>query len=243
MNEQESGLTVSKAIIYGAVIVALVIGGSFVYQKRFIEKNMPNLVKKAIEDLTPNPDKMKAVSKDDHILGDLKAPVKLVIYTDLECPYCKVFHKTINELKDNYIKDGKLAIVYRNLPLDQLHQKARPEAIATECVAKLGGNDKYWAYVDKIMEKTSSNDGLDLNLLPTFATELGLDAKAFANCQKDEDIAQKIIDQETDGQKAGAEGTPYPIVTYKEEVKGALGGALPANQIKEIVDQLIAEKE
>lgn len=242
MSEQESGLTVSKALIYGAIIIALVIGGSFVYQKRFIERNMPALVKQAIEDMTPNPKNMAAVSADDHILGDIKAPVKLVVYTDLECPYCKVFHTSISELKDNYIKDGKIAIVYRNLPLDQLHSKARPEAEASECAAKLGGNDKYWAYVDKIMDKTTSNDGLDLNLLPKFATELGLDAKAFADCQKDKSIAQKVVDQETEGQKAGAQGTPYPLVTYNDEVKGALPGALPADQIKKMVDELIAGK-
>jgi len=242
MSEQESGLSVSKALIYGAVIIAVVIGGSFVYQKRFIEKNMPALVKQAIEDMTPNPKNMTPVTKDDHILGDIKAPVKLIIYTDLECPYCKVFHNSIEELKDNYIKDGKIAIVYRNLPLDQLHSKARPEAEATECAAKLGGNDKYWSFVEKIFAATPSNNGLDLTLLPKFATEIGLDVKAFEACQKDKAIAQIVVDQETNGQKSGAQGTPYPLVAYNEEVKGALQGAMPADEIKKMVDQLIAGK-
>src|SRR5680860_1903775 len=239
MNEQESGLTVSKALIYGAVLVAITIAGSFIYQKSFITKNMPNLVKQAIEDMNPNPNKMAPVTKDDHILGSIDAPVKLVVYTDLECPYCKVFHNYISELKDNYIKDGKIAVIYRNMPLDQLHTKARPEAIATECAAKLGGNDKYWSFVDKIMEKTPSNDGLDLNLLSQFATELSLDKTAFETCLTNKDIAQKIIDQETNGQEAGAQGTPYPLVVLNGEVKGALAGALPTQQLKEMVDSLL----
>lgn len=242
MDNQEKSISVSKALIYGAIIIALVIGGSFIYQKRFIEKNLPVLVKQAITDLTPNPKNMAPVTKDDHILGDFKAPVKLVVYTDLECPYCKVFHNSILELKDNYIKDGKIAVIYRDMPLDQLHSKARPEAEASECVAKLGGNDKYWAFIDKVFATTPSNNGLDLNLLPKFATELGLDAKTFADCQKDKAIAQKVADQEANGQKAGAQGTPYPLVTYKDEVKGALPGALPADQLKKMVDDLIAGK-
>ncbi len=242
MNEQGTGLTISKALIYGAIIIAVVIGGSFIYQKRFIEKNLPTLVKQAIEDMTPNTKNMKPVTKEDHILGNLNAPVKLVVYTDLECPYCKVFHNSVLELKDNYIKDGKLAVIYRNMPLDQLHSKARPEAIASECVAKLGGEEKYWSFVDKIFKDTPSNDGLDLNLLPKFATELGVDAKAFATCQKDEAIAKKIVDHETNAQQSGAQGTPYPIFTYKDEVKGALPGAVPADQIKKMVDDLIAGK-
>ena len=242
MDNQEKSISVSKALIYGAVIIAIVIGGSFVYQKRFIEKNMPALVKQAITDMTPNPENMAPITKDDHILGNINASVKLVVYTDLECPYCKVFHNSILELKDNYIKDGKIAVVYRNLPLDQLHSKARPEAEASECVAKLGGNDKYWAFVDKIFATTPSNNGLDLNLLPKFATELGLDAKAFTTCQTDKAITQKVTDQETNGQKAGAQGTPYPLVTYKDVVKGALQGAIPTDQLKAMVDQLIAGK-
>ncbi|MCX6712671.1 MAG: thioredoxin domain-containing protein [Candidatus Vogelbacteria bacterium] len=239
MENQGSSISVSKALIYGAIIIALVIGGSYVYQKRFIEKNLPGLVKKAIQDMTPNPANAAPVTASDHLLGNAKAPVKLIVYTDLECPYCKVFHNSVLGLKDNYIKDGKIAVIYRNFPLDQLHSKARPEAIASECAAKLGGNDKYWAFVDKIFAATPSNNGLDLNNLPIFATELGLDKTAFANCLKDKTIADKVVAQETDGQKAGAQGTPYPIVMLNDVVKGALPGALPTDQLKKMVDDLL----
>jgi len=242
MDNQE-GISVGKALVYGAIIVAVTIGGSFVWQNHYVEKNMPALVKKAIQDMNPDPSKTAPVTSADHLLGSLKAPVKLIIYTDLECPYCKVFHNSVMELKDNYIKDGKIAVIYRNMPLDQLHSKARPEAIASECAAKLGGNDKYWAYVDKIFASTPSNDGLDLNLLPTFATEIGLDKTAFTSCLTDKAVAQKVIDQEKNAQEAGAQGTPYPIVMLNDEVKGALPGALPADQLKKMVDQVISGKE
>lgn len=239
MGNQESSVSISKALIYGAVIVALVIGGSFIFQRRYVEKNLPTLVQKAIQDLTPNPKNTAPVTKDDHILGDIKAPIKLVVYTDLECPFCKVFHTSVTGLKDNYIKDGKIAVVYRNLPLDQLHTKARPEAEATECAAKLGGNEAYWAYVDKIFAETKSNDGLDLNSLVKFAEELKLDKTAFANCQKDKATAEKVVAQGEEAAKAGAQGTPYPIVIFKDEVKGALQGAVPTEQLKQMVDDLL----
>ena len=242
MENSEGNISVSKALLYGAIIIAVVIGGSFAWQKHYIEKNMPALVKKAIQDMNPDPSKTAPITAADHLLGNAKAPVKLIIYTDLECPYCKVFHNSVMELKDNYIKDGKLAIVYRNFPLDQLHSKARNESIASECVAKLGGNDKYWAFIDKVFAATPSNDGLDPNLLPQFAVELSLNKTAFETCLKDKAIAQKVNDQELDGQNAGAQGTPYPIVTFNGEVKGALAGALPADDLKKMVDQVIAGK-
>jgi len=240
---EEKSISVGKALLYGAIIIAVVIGGSFAWQKHYIEKNIPALVKKAIQDMNPDPSKASPVTPADHILGDIKAPVTLVVYTDLECPYCKVFHNSISELKDNYIKDGKVAIVYRNMPLDQLHTKSRNEAAASECAAKLGGNDKYWAFVDKVFATTPSNDGLDPNLLPTFATDLGLDKTAFNACLKDKAIAQKVDDQEKNGQAAGAQGTPYPIVMLNGEVKGALPGALPADQLKKMIDQVTSGKQ
>lgn len=242
MDTREPMVSVSKAVLYGAIVIALVITGSFVYQKRFIENNMPALVKKAIDDLTPSPTKTRAVTADDHILGQIDAPVKLVVYTDLECPYCKTFHNTISSLTNTYIKDGKLAVIYRNMPLDQLHAKARPEAIAAECAAKLGGNEKYWAFVGKVFAATPSNDGLDLNLLPQFASSVGLESKAFSACQNDKAIAEKVEAEVVEAQQAGGQGTPYPIVLLDEEVQGALAGAVPASEITRIVDQLLADE-
>lgn len=238
----ENNISVSKALIYGAVVVALVIGGSYVYQQRFIKNNLPALVKKAINDLTPNPEKVAPVTDKDHLLGDSKAPVKLVVYTDLECPYCKTFHTSILGLKDNYIKDGKIAVVYRNMPLDQLHTKARAEAEASECAAKLGGNIAYWSFVDKIFAATPSNDGLDMNLLPQFATQAGLDRDKFESCRKDKAIAALVVAQAKNGEEAGAQGTPYPVVLLNDVVKGVLPGALPADQLKKMVDELTAAK-
>jgi len=243
MEKEERSVPLTKALTYGVAVIAIVVAGSFAYQKHFIETNMPALVKQAINDMTPNPDKVAPVTSADHLLGSIKAPIKLVVYTDLECPYCKTIHDSISELKNDYIKDGKMAVVYRNLPLDQLHTKARPEAIATECAAKLGGNEKYWSFVDKIFAATPSNDGLDLNLLSVFAADLGLDKEDFAACQKDEKIAQIIKKQEANGQEAGAQGTPYPIVILNDEVKGVLPGALPADQMRKMVDELTGVKQ
>lgn len=235
-------LTTPKAIVIGAIIIAVVIVGGLSYQKKSFEKNLPAKVEQAIKDMQPDPSKMPPVTKDDHILGDIKAPVKFVTYTDFECPFCKTFHQYASELKNDYIKDGKVALVYRAFPLDGLHQKARPEAIATECAAKLGGNDKYWQYVDKIFSTTPSNDKLDLTLLPKFAKELGLDEKKFEACTKDKAVTDAIDKSIAGGTKAAAQGTPYILVVKGEKVMGALPGAMPADQLRKVVDQVTAQQ-
>jgi len=50
-------------------------------------------------------DNVAPVTKNDHILGNANAPVKIVEYSDLECPFCKRFHETMNQVMDEYGKD------------------------------------------------------------------------------------------------------------------------------------------
>src|SRR3989344_7093206 len=82
---------------------------------------------------------MRAVSAEDHILGNPNADVIIVEYSDTECPFCKSFHTTLKRVMSEYGNSGKVAWVYRHFPIDQLHSKARKEAEAMECANELGG--------------------------------------------------------------------------------------------------------
>ncbi|MDP3953732.1 MAG: thioredoxin domain-containing protein [bacterium] len=93
---------------------------------------------------------VKVVTAEDHIRGSLDASVKIVEYSDLECPFCKRFHPEMKAVMDQY--DGNMAWVYRHLPLESIHPSARPLAEGSECVAELGGNDGFWRYVDYVFE-------------------------------------------------------------------------------------------
>ncbi len=115
---------------------------------------------KGVKDL-----KLDPVTDKDHIAGNAQADIIIVEYSDTECPFCKKFHETMIQVMDEYGKSGKVAWVYRHFPLDALHKKARKEAEATECAAELGGNDKFWEYLNLMMKITPANDQLDLNLL------------------------------------------------------------------------------
>jgi protein-disulfide isomerase len=105
------------------------------------------------------------VTEKDHIAGNPSADLILVEYSDPECPFCKKFHTTMLQVMDTYGKDGKVAWVYRHFPLDAIHSKARKEAEAIECAGELGGNDKLWAYLNKLEEITPANNQLDPSLL------------------------------------------------------------------------------
>ncbi|MDB5204060.1 MAG: oxidoreductase [Candidatus Taylorbacteria bacterium] len=111
---------------------------------------------------TKSLENMKQVTAADHIMGDINAPVKVVLYSDLECPFCKSFHSTMQQLMaSSYGTNKQVAWVWRNFPLKQLHPKSPKESEGAECAAELGGNDAFWKFIDKVNEVTPSNNKLD----------------------------------------------------------------------------------
>lgn len=169
------------------------------------------------------------VTADDYIRGNPSAPITIVEYSDLECPFCKRFHPTVQQALAEY--GDKVRWVYKHFPLDAIHSKADKEAEAAECAGELGGSEKFWAYLDKVFEVTPSNNGLDLNLLPQIAKDLGLDQKAFEGCLNSGKYAEKVESQYQEGIRLGVNGTPGSFVNGTP-----VRGALPYENLKAIID-------
>ena len=94
-----------------------------------------------------NTDAVAPVTAEDHIKGSADAAVVIVEYSDFDCPFCSRFHDTMNEIVADYPTD-QVAWVYRHLPLEQLHPQAFSVALASECVADIGGNEAFWSFTD-----------------------------------------------------------------------------------------------
>lgn len=189
----------------------------------------------SLEEMTP-------VSKDDHIRGSLEAPVKIVEYSDTECPFCKRFHVTMKQLMEKYVKDGTVAWVYRHYPIDAIHPKARKEAEATECAGEIGGNDTFWAYLDRLMEVTPGNDKLDPAELPKIAQYVGVDTKKFNECLASGKYAEKVEGHVENALATGGRGTPWSIVVGPNGKKYPLSGAQPASAVEQLIKIASEEK-
>lgn len=91
---------------------------------------------------------VRPVTEEDHIRGNLDAPVQIVEFSDLECPFCKSFHPTMLSVMSQY--EGQVVWAYRHLPLESIHPLARPLAEGSECAARIGGDEVFWNYVDYV---------------------------------------------------------------------------------------------
>lgn len=189
---------------------------------------------------------VKSVDSEDHILGNLDAPVKLVEFSDFECPFCKNLHVTMWRLMDEYGMDGKVAWVYRHFPIDEIHSQARKEAQAAECANELGGNEAFWAYVDRLFEVTPSDDLLDLALLPRIAQEIGLDRAKFEDCLEGDarggKYAAHIEADYQDAKASGGTATPYIIIIGPNGQTFPITGSQPYVVFKSIIDLALKEE-
>lgn len=185
------------------------------------------------------PGDIKPVSNEDHTIGSKDAKVSIVEYSDLECPFCKSFHPTMQEILKTY--GDKVNWTYRHYPLE-FHQNAQKEAEASECVNELAGNEKMWEFIDTIFERTTSNGtGFALDKLGPLASELGVDQGTFQSCLDAGKFEKHVKDEMADGAKGGVDGTPATfIIDPRGEVK-LISGAQPIEAFKTVIDQALSQ--
>lgn len=183
------------------------------------------------------------IDANDHILGNPNADIVIVEYSDFECPYCKGFHTTMKKIMDEYGPTGKVAWVYRHFPLTQIHEKAQAAAEASECVAKLGGNNKFWEYANAI--SAGSPESLTEENLLANAKTIGINEAEFKACIASDYGKQEVAKDVKDGNAIAAVdkqfGTPYNIlISTKSGVQTPIKGNQPYANVKAAIDAILS---
>lgn len=180
--------------------------------------------------------KITKPTTSEHWKGSKDAAFVLVEYSDLECPFCKSAHPTLQKLlSDN---EGKMAWVFRHYPLS-FHPKAQKAAEAVECAADQGGNDGFWKMTDAVYEKMPD---LELTGMADLATSVGLDGSSLQTCMDSNKFAQKVKDQQAEGTKAGVQATPSNVIyNLKTDKTLLIEGALPYEQMKPQVEGFLSK--
>ena len=106
--------------------------------------------------------------------GTENARVTIVKFEDFQCPFCKAAQSTIQDLLKQY--DGKVRLLHKDLPLDDVHPQARQASEAARCARDQG---KSWEYHDKLYSYSPKLSAEDLK---SYAKEIGLNVESFDQC-------------------------------------------------------------
>jgi protein-disulfide isomerase len=161
--------------------------------------------------------------------------VALIVYSDFECRYCGAFaRETLPGVVREYVETGKVRLAFRHVA-PPTHRRAVPAAVAAECAGQQG---KFWEMHDRLFANQAELDDVSLS---AHARALGIDLTAFAACQADKAIGDRVTSEIAQGMKLRISGTPsFFIGTIQSDgrvkVTRSLRGALPLKGIQEALD-------
>ncbi|WNB87472.1 DsbA family protein [Cellulomonas sp. ATA003] len=133
-------------------------------------------------------------------MGPSDAPVTLVWYGDLECHHCAAASTVVDRLRETFA--AELAVVFRHLPITEIHPHAQLAAEAAEAAARQG---KFWNMYATLLDH---QDALTPPDLAGYATTLGLDTRRFVADLEARRHALRVERDVASADDSGAAGTP-----------------------------------
>ena len=165
--------------------------------------------------------------------GDVNAAIKLIEYSDFQCPYCaRHTVETGPQIDQNYVATGKVLHIFRNFPLD-IHPNAMPAAKAAYCAGQQqpalfwGMHD--WLFASQDTWSAAEDAATQFRVQ---AVALGADGAKYDTCLADDATAAAIQRDLNEGIDAGVQGTPAFFVN-----DWFLSGAQPYAQFQNAIDK------
>jgi protein-disulfide isomerase len=180
-----------------------------------------------------------AVEPPFNVLGREDAPVTIIEFTDLQCPYCARFAiQAFPELRRNYIDTGLVRFASRDLPLP-MHAYAVPAAVAARCAGEQG---RFWEFREALFAAQAT---LGPETYVEQARKHGLDLEAFAACRSDGRQAANVRADLDLARANGITATPSLIIgrLIDGQFQGeTIEGAKPYAVIAAKIDALLEAK-
>ena len=157
-------------------------------------------------------------------IGNPKAKITIVEFTEFQCPYCSRIAPTLESLINKY--PDKIRLVYKHFPLS-FHKDAPAAAAATIAAQKQG---KFWEYRWALAPHYQSlNDSTFISI----AEKVGLKMEQFKKDMVLDKDKQAIIDRDMKlGMEVGVQGTPNFYVNGKRQER--FSADLIDNLVKEL---------
>lgn len=164
-------------------------------------------------------------------MGRADAPVTIIKYASLTCPYCRLFHAEVfPRLKRDYIDTGRVRFIIREFPIGRSSGNA---TIALRCAAP----DKYFELYGKFLQQQASwvSQDVRLDAIHKVAAQVGLSRAEFDACLANQDMIAGLEWIKDRGRTLGVIGTPNFFVQGRLVKK-----VLSYDELKAMIDPLLA---
>ena len=200
-------------------IIDVTIGENKQNAKFYVSKDGRFLFRGELSDMTKDPlaENLALIRMTDApALGDAKAPVTIVEYSDFECPVCRNLHDVLRGLLPNYA--GKVRVVFKDFPLEQLHPWARTAAIAGRC-AYQQKPQAFWKVYDLIYDNQEIISAANAwTKMTDYAVQSGLDPDSFKSCMASPEASAAVNTSHANGEKLEVNSTPTVFVNGRRMV-------------------------
>ncbi|TRZ64273.1 MAG: DsbA family protein [Spirochaetia bacterium] len=218
------------------LIAAILISGSIIYAVGIKNPKTQTADTKKTAELSAKPQ-----IDDDVILGDSKAPLTVFIFSDYQCPFCgKFYQEAERQIRENYVKTGKINMVYKDLAF--LGQESTDASEAADCAKDQG---KYWDYHDAIFETeikelkksgNSENTGnLNRETFKKIATDLKMNVDDFLSCYDSKKYASEV-EKDTNEAKTVIAQISTPTIFIGDKI---IQGAYPYATFSQAIDEAL----
>lgn len=187
--------------------------------KFYVSKDGKYLFRGEVSDMTQDPlaaNMAQIRLADAPVLGNANAPVTIVEYADFECPVCRNLHDVLRGILPNYA--GKVRLVFKDFPIDQVHPWARTAAIAGRCAYRQKQED-FWKLYDLIYDNQEliSAEAAWTKMMD-YAAQTGLDTEAFKSCMASPDATAAVNASRANGETLEVTSTPTVFVNGRRLV-------------------------
>jgi len=199
--------------------IDLTVGGNKEAVKFYVSKDGKYLFRGEMSDLTKDPlaeNRAQIQMKDAPSLGEPTAAVTLVEYSDFECPMCRSLHDVLRGLLPNY--PGKVRVVFKDFPLEQLHPWARTAALAGRC-AYQQNPQAFWKMYDFIYDNQEIISAANAwTKMLDYAGQSGLDGDTFKGCMASPEAGEAVNASQANGKLLEVSSTPTVFVNGRRLV-------------------------
>jgi protein-disulfide isomerase len=186
--------------------------------KFYLSKDGKYLVRGEVSDLSKDPlaeTRSRIQMKDAPSLGDPKATVTLVEFSDFQCPVCRSLHDVLRGMLPNY---PQVRVVFKDFPIEVLHPWARTAALAGRCAYQQDPK-AFWKVYDAIYDQQEVISAENAwSKMADFAVESGLNPDTFKACMSSPEAAAAVDASRANGQQLDVNSTPTVFVNGRRLV-------------------------